>query len=722
MKPAAKKKVNVTDSMILAGIPIAITYWVLDSILNIFFSNRYNIIAEIFGPDLYEIYTRAIVLCILVIFGANAQTTINKLKKARNDLQKTEDEHRAFIENLTAGVFRFSIDPTGRIVRANRAIAGIFGYRSVEEFMGTKIIELFPNSAGKNDFISEIKGKGSFSGRELVMRKRNGRVFWVSCSAAVISDESGKIKWIDGVIEDISVRKQAEEALRASEGRYRQLVDHAPAGICEVDLRTQKFLRANDLMFKLTGYSRDELLAKKSDEIFTDDSRRLFLERLAKLYKGENVADSAELKIRDQKGDEIWVVVNDGIYSEPGKPKTATVVMHDINELKRAEHEKRLLEYQLNRVQKMEAVGTLAGGIAHDFNNLLMGIQGHVSIMLSMTEYVHPYFNHFLSIETYINNATDLTNKLLGFAKGGKYGRERVALKDLVKDQISLFEKTRKDVRIIENYEKTGWAVKADSLQIKQVIMNLIVNAFQAMPNGGELRIVTQNVDINKNPLQHLHAKPGQYVKLTIADTGVGMDKATMQRVFEPFFTTKKLGPHKGTGLGLASAYGIIKDHNGFITVQSVEGKGSIFHVFLPRSAETAEAENNAARRDDTKIETVLTVDKEDDVRGVLAQMLKKLGLKVLQARDGHQALETVHQAGDKVDLVILDGDLPENLSNEWLLELKKVNPMLKVMILSHRGADESRNTITKLAANGFLKKPFNMMQLTTQLSEMSDQ
>ena len=309
-------------------------------------------------------------LCILILFGANAQTTINKFKRARNDLQKSEDEHRAFMENLTAGVFRFTINPTGRIVRANPAIAGIYGYRSVEEFMGTKIIELFPNSAGKKDFISDIKSKGSVSGRELVMRKRSGRGFWVSCSAAVISDESGKIRWIDGVIEDISVRKQAEEALRASEGRYRQLVDHAPAGICEVDLRTQQFLRVNDLMFKLTGYSRDELLAKKSDEIFTDDSRRLFLERLARLYKGENVADSTELKIRDKQGDEIWVVVNDGIYSEPGKPKTATVVMHDINELKRAEHEKRLLEYQLNRVQKMEAVGTLAGGIAHDFNNL----------------------------------------------------------------------------------------------------------------------------------------------------------------------------------------------------------------------------------------------------------------------------------------------------------------------------------------------------------------
>ena len=721
MSPAKKKSpLNVADSMVLAGIPIAIIYWVLDSILNIFFSNRYNIIAEIFGPGLYEIYTRVIVLCLLVLFGAHAQNTINRLKKAHDALQKSEDDHRAFIENLTAGVFRFSIDPAGRILRANRAIADIFGYPSIEEFLDAKISLLFSDPVEKDEFLRDITSNGRVGGRELAMRKRSGEVFWVSCSAAAVADDSGRVTWIDGIIEDITVRKQAEEALRASEERYRQLIDYAPAGICEIDLGTHRFLRVNDLMSKLTGYSRAELMAGKIDAILTDDSKGVFYERLADLSNGKSDADAAELKIRDKQGQEFWVVVNDGIRSEPGRAESATVVMHDVSERKRTEHEKQLLEYQLYRAQKMEAVGTLAGGIAHDFNNLLMGIQGHISIMLSMTEYVHPYFNHFISIETYINNATDLTGKLLGFAKGGKYGRERVALNELVADQIRVFEKTRKDVRIKEQYEKELWAVEAEPLQIKQVIMNLVVNAFQAMPGGGDLSIVTQNVVLDENSYRHHNAKPGPYINLTIGDTGIGMDEATMQRVFEPFFTTKKLGPQKGTGLGLASAYGIIKNHNGFITVHSKVGQGSSFSVFLPRSVENASAEKIDSFLAATEKETVLIVDKDDDVRGVLEQMLKKLGFRVLQARDGRRGLETVNKAGDRCDVAILDDDGLGSDGNALLIELRKINPAVKIVISSQMDHEETRNALQKLDADGFLKKPFNLMQLTTQLGEIA--
>ncbi len=576
MSPAKKKsRLNVTDSMVLAGIPIAIIYWVTDSILNIFFSNRYNIIAEIFGPGLYEIYTRVIVLCILVIFGAHAQTTINRLKNAADALQKSEDEHRAFIENLTAGVFRFGIDPAGGIIRANRAIADIFGYRSVQDFLGAKVSLLFSNPAEKEEFLRDIVKHGSLGGRELAMRKRGGEVFWVSCSAAVIADDSGRATWIDGVIEDITVRKQAEEALRDSEERYRQLIDYAPAGICEIDLGTHRFLRVNDLMSRMTGYSRTELLDGKIDTILTDDSKGVFYERLADLSKGKGDSGAVELKIRDKQGQEFWVVVNDGIRSEPGRAETATVVMHDVSERKRTEHEKQLLEYQLYRAQKMEAVGTLAGGIAHDFNNLLMGIQGHISIMLSMTEYAHPYFNHFISIETYINNATDLTGKLLGFAKGGKYGREKVALNDLIGDQIRVFEKTRKDVRIKETYAAALWAVEAEPLQLKQVIMNLVVNAFQAMPDGGELSIATQNAVLDETSYRHHDAKPGPYISLTIARHRHRDGRGHQAKSFRTVFYHKKIRASKGNriraGIGLWDHQESRRIHN---RAQSESAKG----------------------------------------------------------------------------------------------------------------------------------------------------
>ena len=719
MKTDAKKKAKSMDSMILAGLPIAIIYWVLDSILNIFFSNRYNIVAEIFGPDLYEIYTRTIVLCILLIFGAHAQTTINKLKKTRDALQKSEDDHREFIENLTAGVFRCTIDPSGGIIRANPAAARIFGYRSVEEFKYAKISDLYLNPTEVRDFIADIINRGHVSGRELMMRKRGGTPFWASCSAAVKSDDDGNLTWIDGVIEDITSRKQAEESLRTSEERYRQLVKYAPAGIYEVDLRTSRFIRVNDLICKLTGYSREELLSMKSYEIFTEDSRSLFFERLTKLYRGTELSESAEFKIRDKNGKIFWAVINDRKHYEFGKPKSATVVVHDVSELKRAEQEKRLLEYRLYRAQKMEAVGTLAGGIAHDFNNILMGIQGHVSIMLSISEYVHPYFNHLLSVENYINNANELTGKLLGFAQGGTYGMEVANLNELTQDQIQAFEKTRKDVHVHTKYEENLWPIEVDSVKIKQVIMNIVVNALHAMPNGGDLHIHTQNVVLERNTLKHLKHKPGKYVKLSILDTGIGMDKATMQRVFEPFFTTKKMGPQKGTGLGLASAYGIIKNHNGFITVQSTKGKGSNFSVFLPGMKARMLEHNEDPKPRAAKRETVLTVGDDSAVLDILEQMLKKLGYSVLKANSGLRALEIFKLNLDTICLVILDADIPQAVGSKILSNMKMIDPDVKLMMTGNHLPTQYIEEDITAESGGFLKKPFSLMQLSGSLGEI---
>jgi PAS domain S-box-containing protein len=707
------------DSMILAGIPIAIIYWVLDSILNIFFSNRFNIVAEIFGPDLYEIYTRTIVLCILLIFGAHAQTTINKLKKARDALQKSEDDHREFIENLTAGVFRCTIDPAGHLVRANSAAARVFGYRSGEDLMSAKISDLYLHPSEMKEFIAELINRGHVSGMEIMMRKRSGKPFWASCSAAVKTDEFGHIAWIDGVIEDITSRKQAEDSLRTSEERYRQLVDYAPAGIYEVDLRTGRFLRANDLICELTGYSRTELLSMKSYEIFTEDSRSRFFERLTKLYRGKELSESAEFKIRGKDGKIFWAVINDRKHYEFGKLKSATVVVHDVSELKRAEQEKRLLEYRLYRAQKMEAVGTLAGGIAHDFNNILMGIQGHVSIMLSISDYVHPYFNHLLSIENYINNANELTNKLLGFAKGGSSGMEVSDLNEITQDQVQAFEKTRKDVRVHTTYEENVWPIEVDPVKIKQVIMNLVVNALHAMPKGGDLYIRTQNLIMDNNVLKNLEYTPGKYVKVSIMDTGIGMDKATMQRVFEPFFTTKKMGPQKGTGLGLASAYGIVKSHKGFITVQSTEGKGANFSVFLPALKSRPEDHKQRRRVEPSRKETVLTVGDDSAVLDVLEQMLKKLGYSVLKADSGYRALDIFRLNLDKICLVIIDADIPQAVSSKILSNLSLFGPEVKFMMTGNQLPDPIKKEYLSDETGGFLKKPFSMMQLSGSLTEV---
>ena len=241
--------------------------------------------------------------------------------------------------------------------------------------------------------------------------------------------------------------------------------------------------------------------------------------------------------------------------------------------------EHRRLEEQLRQSQRMEAIGTLSGGIAHDFNNLLMGIQGRTSLMLMDVGPSHPHFEHLKGIEDYVKSAADLTKQLLGFARGGKYEVKPIDINELIKTGSSMFGRTEKEIKINCKYQKNVWTTEADRGQIEQVLMNLYVNAWQAMPSGGELYLQTENVRLDENDVKPFEIEPGKYVKISVTDTGVGMDEATRQRVFDPFFTTKKMG--RGTGLGLASAYGIIKSHGGFINVYSEKGHGTNFKIYL---------------------------------------------------------------------------------------------------------------------------------------------
>ena len=720
MKIGLLKRENILDSMIVAVIPMAIIYWIIDSILNIFFSDKYNIFAEIFGPELYEIYTRLIVFCILLIFGAHAQSSINKLKKIRDALRESEKDHRAFIENLNAGIYRSNINSNGQFVRANKVIAKIFNYRSVEEFLKIKFSDLFLNSNDKEAFIIEIMEKGNVSGYELHLKKRDGATIWASCSAAIRSDGNGEIKWIDGVIEDITARKKAEEALRISEERYRQLVKYAPAGICEIDFKTQRFLRVNDVICELTGYSQDQVLSMKFYEILTENSRNLFFKRLKKLSNAEKESESIELKIRDKSGKELWALINSGYHNEFGRLKSATFVVHDISKIKRTELEKRRLQNRLERAQKMEAIGTLAGGIAHDFNNLLMAIQGHISLMVAKTDYLHPYFNNLMAMEDRIKSANDLTSKLLGFARGGKYQKRATNLNDLAQDQIRIFEQTRKDISIHEKYSQAIWSVEADPVQINQVLMNIIVNALQAMPNGGDLHIQTQNVILDQNFSKKVQSEPGKYLKLSITDTGIGMTKTTIRKVFEPFFTTKQLGPQKGSGLGLASAYGIIKNHGGFITVKSKQGVGSSFSVFLPASKKKNDVERKNLKGIKMRRETILAVDNDTEVLGIFKQMLNKLGYHVLKASDITQAVETFKHNSDKIDIVLLDSNISPIKSDDIVVKLKLINPEVKILISGDESFEEAQNELIKQNVSGFLQKPFSVMQLSDKLSSIT--
>ena len=373
------------------------------------------------------------------------------------------------------------------------------------------------------------------------------------------------------------------------------------------------------------------------------------------------------------------------------------------------------LEEQLQQSKKLEALGTLAGGIAHDFNNLLMGIQGRTSLMLLDTNPAHPHFEHLKSIEGYVKSAADLTKQLLGFARQGRYHVKPSDMNALVKKTSQMFGRTRKEITTHVTYQEKIWSVEIDQGQIEQVLLNLYRNALQAMPAGGDLHIYTENVLLEENYAKVFRIRPGRYVKVSVIDTGIGMDEATKQRVFEPFFTTKGMG--RGTGLGLASAYGIIKNHGGVIHVYSEKGEGTTFDVYLPASEQDIIKEEVLTGEMTTGSRTILLVDDEAMIIEVGKRMIEKLGYEVFVAKSGMEAIEIYHRERERIDLVILDMIMPNMSGSEAYDRLRSINPGIKVLLSSGYSINGEATEILNRGCNGFIQKPFNLTALSQKIN-----
>jgi len=626
--------------------------------------------------------------------------------KAEKALRESEEKLAGIVDSITD--LMIMVDEHFNIIWANDLAADFcrtdpvgekcyIVYHSGNETCASCIVKECFKDGEVHEFETEIVGPDE-----------KQRVFWGTASVAA-HYEDGRPMAVVEFLRDITYRKQAERDIKILKQQMEFILGATKTGLDIID--SQFNIRYIDPEWeKLYG----DPAGRKCYEYFMGRSEICPGCGIPGALKTKAITVTEEILVRE--GNRPIQVTTIPFQDDKGEWLVAEVNV-DITERKKAEEEKEKLETQLHQAQKMEAVGTLAGGIAHDFNNLLMSIQGRVSLMLMRTD--HPHFEYLKELEDIVQGGAHLTKQLLGFARHGKYEVTPTDLNELIDKGSGMFGRTQKEIRIHRKLREGIWTTEVDAGQIEQAMLNLYVNAWQAMPEGGDLYLQTENVILDENHAQPFNVKSGRYVKISVTDTGVGMDKVTQQRIFEPFFTTKEIG--RGTGLGLASTYGIIKNHGGIINVYSEIGHGTTFTIYLPASEKKIVKKQPASETLLSGNETVLLVDDEDMVIDISQQMLEALGYQVLSARSGHEALEIYAKHKDTIDVVVLDMIMPGMSGGVVYDRLKEINPDVRCLLASGYSMNGQATEILERGCSGFIQKPFNMEQLSQKVREVLD-
>lgn len=553
---------------------------------------------------------------------------------------------------------------------------------------------------------------GQSASTELRLNKSTGETIWVKSYAECVRDEKTPSRLrLYGGLQDITGRKQVEEALRESEEKFRLTFSASPDSVNISQMPDGRYIDVNEGFTRLTGYTREDAIGKTSMDLnlWVNLADR---QKIDQCLQKNHVAENMEVPFRRKDGSIITTLISCKAFFLKGIPHVIFIT-RDITERK-------LFQTKLQQNQKYEAIATLAGGIAHDFNNLLMGIQGRTSLILLDPALSGPVQKHARAIEESIRSASQLTGQMLGFARGGKYEVKPVDINELVLNSSTLFGRTKKEVQLHTKCRGSSLVVEADRGQIEQVLLNLYINACQAMPQaGGKIQIETGIVEPDNSFCLTHQLEPGPHIRISVTDTGSGMDETTRLKAFDPFFTTKDKG--RGTGLGLASAYGIIKNHGGTITVYSEIGHGSTFNIYLPQSKKRSQSDAPTQQQLLTGKETLLLVDDEALIIEVCQEMLQNLGYHVLIARNGQEAVQAVDEMGNQMDLVILDMIMPGMDGGSCFDCIRQIRPNLPVILSSGYAINGRAHEILQRGCNGFIQKPYSIGELSQKIRTTLD-
>ncbi len=594
--------------------------------------------------------------------------------------------------------------PEGRHWYQNAAFDRLFG-----EIGEDPPARLYADETVGREVFQTIMAGGQWSG-EVKMIGKAGNPLDILLRAYAIKGDDGRVVGLVGAHTDISDRKRSETVLREREERMRTLLLANPDPMVMYDFDGMpQYL--NPAFTDVFGWTLEELKGRRIPFV-PDDQKSITAEQIKKVHASRSTT-RFETRRFTKDGRTLDVIVSAAVIRGPdGEPIGMTVNLTDISERKS-------LQAQYEQAQRMESLGTLAGGIAHDFNNLLMGIQGRTSLMAMDSGPDHPFYDHLREIEDYVASASELTRQLLGFARGGKYEVKPLDVNKLVRSSADMFARTKKELQVRTRLAEAIPAVEVDRRQIEQVLLNIYVNAWQAMPEGGTITIATRKVHLDETFCLPYNIPAGDFVGIAIADTGIGMDEAVKSRIFDPFFTTKEKS--RGTGLGLASAFGIIKNHGGIITVDSQAGHGSVFKIYLPASPKPVAPEPVHIQTMSPGKETVLLVDDEALIVQVGRSMLERLGYRVVTAGSGEEAIGKLKQMADTVDLVILDLIMPGLDGRHTFDRIQGLNPNLRVLLSSGYALDGQAQAVLDKGCHGFIQKPFTLQELSSKIRTVLD-
>ncbi len=664
------------------------------------------------------------------------------------------EEARAESRNRLAGTFSelidvmdiamWQLDRDYRVVGYNQKAKEIYGEEALGDFCyhaAARLDEVCSVCPAREVYEGKASGRSEHKRTDV-----KGREIYIDHIATPIKDEAGNTTGSLVLIIDITRAKTQEiellthrnnlekmvaertRELEESEARYRDLYEQAS--------RSEKLYRSllnssadaiviynlegevqylSPSFTELFGWSLGELKGQQIPFVPESEKESSIIEIRRVLETGEP-SRNFQTKRLTRDGRLLDIYISASQYDDnQGKPIGILVILKDVTDAK-------AMELQLHRAQKIEALGTLAGGIAHDFNNLLMGIQGNASLLLLDCKEQHQGTSRekLKNIEEYVLRGEYLTKQLLGLSKGGKYEVKPTDINELIQSCSRMFGETRKEITINRHFGEDIWPVEVDRGQLEQVMLNLFVNAAQAMPGGGTLFLETQNVALDSQIVSPHKLMPGNYVEISVKDTGVGIADSVKDNIFDPFFTTKE--KDRGTGLGLASAYGIISNHAGYINVESQVGQGTTFTIYLPASYKQTVASDKASapglRKGD---ETILLVDDEEMVTDVGKQLLERLGYTVKTVGSGREALGVFGREKATIDLVILDMIMPGLSGSETFNRIRALDPEVKTLLSSGYSLNGQATDILKRGCSGFIQKPFNINELSQKIRDILD-